>query len=244
MSLKSVPKNCLSAVYFPAILGSFGIFLAIWRVWWQISKKAVTVTKKPLVTIFIKAFIPASVDTVLIFQFSPNLGTVASVPTVSRYRFQFLLLDTRVAQQGFQGIICIFLISVPFRFQIQAKPRALALEPKFDWNLKIADTKIQKSLFFWYFFTQHWYQPMILWLRIWQQKYIKNNISTVFSIRGFLLLDRTIDRVLTLEFGHTILRQWKWTSTTADSLRRQHKIQTKTLSCVAVVCTAIITPEG
>ena len=40
VSSKSFFKNSLSAVHFRCVFGSLGTFLAIWRVWWQISKKA------------------------------------------------------------------------------------------------------------------------------------------------------------------------------------------------------------
>ena len=40
VSSKSVFKKYVSVIYFCWIYGSFGYFLAIWRVWWQISKEA------------------------------------------------------------------------------------------------------------------------------------------------------------------------------------------------------------
>ena len=72
--------------------------------------------------------------------FSPGFGTESSVPTVPLTvpvpRIRFLLPDTRVSVQGFQRIICIFLIFVLVWFKFstisvpnQVEPYALVLEP-------------------------------------------------------------------------------------------------------------------
>ena len=45
---KSVFKNYLSAVHCRCVFGSFWTFLAIWTVWWQVSKKPVSVTEKDI----------------------------------------------------------------------------------------------------------------------------------------------------------------------------------------------------
>ena len=46
VSSKSFFKNYLAAVHSRCVFDSFRPFWAIWRVWWQISKNAVSVTKK------------------------------------------------------------------------------------------------------------------------------------------------------------------------------------------------------
>ena len=59
----------------------------------------------------------SSVGTVLTFHFGPGFGTEASVPAAPQYQLWFLLLDTRVSVQNFQGIICI---SVQIRWNLTA----------------------------------------------------------------------------------------------------------------------------
>ena len=60
------------------------------------------------------------VVSMLIFQFSPSFGTEALVPLVAQ--FWFLLLDTRVSVQGFQGVICICLMLLLVWFHFSSRP--------------------------------------------------------------------------------------------------------------------------
>ena len=71
-------------------------------------------------------------------------------PTVSW--FQFLLLDTRVSIQGFQLIICIFLILVLVHFHLstisvlnQVEPKALVLGPKLTGTLRSQNFRYQNT---------------------------------------------------------------------------------------------------
>ena len=81
-----------------------------------------------------------SVGMVLIFQSSPGFSTVASVPTVSRYRFRYLSSGSycwipRCRFNVFRGLFCILLILVLVRFHFgsilisnQVEPKALVTE--------------------------------------------------------------------------------------------------------------------
>ena len=67
-------------------------------------------------------------------------------------RFSLLLLDTRVLVQGFQRVICIFLISVLDGFGFgsisapnQVEPKAMVLEPKLTGTLTAQNFRYQNT---------------------------------------------------------------------------------------------------
>ena len=94
-----------------------------------------------LINILMNVVKKISIWTVLIFSFVPVLvqsclGSYGfTVPVLVPWLW-FILLDTRILVQGFQGIICIFLILVLVWFDFdtisvldQVEPQVLVLEP-------------------------------------------------------------------------------------------------------------------